>query len=395
MTTENSKKIAVSSSGNDGSELQVRIAMNPREKDEIYRLRYEVYAEEMSKPLGSIVYKRKQIFDPLDDSSILLYVQTGDDIIATARLTIAPIEEYTSELAKIFRLDKFSALLNDHPNPRFGLGTKLAIKKQYRSSPALYQIITEFYQILHKENVPFWFGGCNPYLIPLYERMGFRRFAPNFTDPGYGLLVPIVIVIEDVEHFRAVKSPLYRHARKTVRESDIPHRFLQAFPETAQHLNTRLITPRLLWEHAEQKLGANPMKIRVFKNLSEDTAMDFLFSGVMFSCTAGDCIVHQGYRCEDLYILLSGSLIAETTTTARILHPGDHFGSLMQNGESVQTEGITSLNNSELIVIPRQAFERYQHMSPATAKLIVNNLKCLESLTFISHSTEQGGFKNA
>ncbi|MDF2572953.1 MAG: putative transcriptional regulator, Crp/Fnr family, partial [Sporomusa sp.] len=234
--------------------LQVRIATSQQEKREIYKLRYQVYVQEMGKPLGSIFNKKKQIFDAMDDRSILIYVQAGSEIAATLRLTIASAGDYPSDLAETFQMHKIKAVSEDLSNTHFGLATKIAAKPHYRSSPAFYLMLVESYRLLSNQKATFCFGGCNPAVVPLYERIGFRRFTSNFTDLGYGLLIPLVMVIQDIEHMKVIKSPIYRLARKQPNDSAIAQRFLKAFPEVSKGHNTQLTTRETLWEYLNFKL---------------------------------------------------------------------------------------------------------------------------------------------
>ncbi len=375
--------------------LQIRIATEPWEKREIYRLRYEVYVQEMAKPLGSTVNKEKLLYDSLDKSSILLYAQDGSNIVATIRLSIAAEEDYPSELVKAFCMDKFLALHTDMPNRHFGLGTKLAVKTQYRNSPALYLIITEAYRLLREHNVQICFTGCNPYLISLYERMGFRKFAGNFTDPGYGLLVALVMVVEDIEHFQAVKSPLYRHARKYNNNSAMARRFLQVFPEATTYLNSQLADKKGLWKYIQHKLHISPYDFPTFRGLDEENIMAILTAGVIFSCTPGDFVLHPNSLCNDLYIILSGTLVATSQIGSHLLRPGNHFGSFTRPNLIHQKESISALTEAEIFVLSLQAFARYQHLHPQAAEILLNNLTNTQNFAYACATlTEQGGKEN-
>lgn len=382
MTNPNTREAFMSTKDNSNCSLQVRVATQSWEKSEIYRLRYEVYVEEMGKPLGPIIHKRKQLTDSLDDRSILLYAQTGSEIIATVRTTIAVAEDYPSDLAEVFQMNKFKSILSDLSKPYFGLGTKLAVRAHYRNSPALYLIIAEAYRLLRHQNVQLCFTGCNPYLIPLYERLGFRRFAGNFTDPGYGLLISLAMVVEDSQYFQSVQSPLYRHVRKYTNNLTNVQRILRAFPQTFNWSKTLPLNPENLWKYAECKLKTSPIMIPAFKTLDEENVKNLLLSGVIFSCMPGDCIVYQGSIYNDLYILLSGALAAESTAGSRLLRPGDHLDGLTHNDRSPQREVVTAVTESELIVIPRSSFERYQRLQPAAAAIVWNNLSCTQDFTY-------------
>lgn len=388
-----SKVSKVSIDATDRS-LQIHTATKNWEKQEIFRLRYQVYVQEMAKNLQTCS-NNNQISDPLDNQSILLYAQSGHDIIGTTRLTIAAAENYPADLVETFDMYTFKAISADLPSCHLALGTKLAILPEYRNSPVLFLLLAETYRILREHTVPFFFGGCNPNLIPLYERMGFRRFARNFTDPGYGLLVPLVMLVEGISHFQAIKSPLYRHVRKYKNSMDISQRFLQAFPEAAKHINTQLVTPEYLWEHVCEKLLISPYTIPAFKNLDKESIMDILAIGALFHCSHGECILYPDTPCNDLYILISGALQATSKTGSRILHPGDHFGSFAFPEQGHQDESVSALTDAEVFVLPGQAFTRYQHFHRHPANMLLSNITGNRGFaTACATLTEQGGNEN-
>ncbi|HWR44214.1 cyclic nucleotide-binding domain-containing protein [Sporomusa sp.] len=384
------KEVRVTDEKADSS-LQVRIATQSWEKSEIYRLRYEVYVQEMAKPLGSTIDKTKQIVDSLDDRSALIYVQAGSAIVATQRITIAAAEDYPIDLAEAFHMHKFKTLYTDFSDPHFGLGTKLAIKAQYRNSPALYLILAEAYRLMRDQKIPICFTGGNPYVIPLYERVGFRRFAHTFTDPGYSLLIPLVMLLEDTDHLKAVKSPIMRLARKYVNDVTMAQRFLQLFPEASKCLNTQLVTRKSLWEYLERTLGDSPLTIPVFKHLDAESIMDLLLAGMVFSCAEGDCILYQDSICNDLYILISGNLVSTSPSGSYILGPGEYFGGITRPNQSRQAESVSTLTDSELFMIPRQAFERYQNLHQEASEILLSNLKSINDFTRACSINKQGG----
>lgn len=373
------------------SSLQVHIATHQSEKNEIYKLRYEVYIEEMGKPLGSIFNKKKQIFDAMDDQSTLIYVQAGDEIVATMRLTVASAEDYPADLTETFQLHKFNTVHGDLSHSTFGLVTKIAATPHYRSSPAFYLMIVETYRRLSGQNVKLCFGGCNPSVIPLYERLGFRRFTKNFTDPGYGLLVPLVMMIQDVDYMKVIKSPIYRLARKRPSDLEIAQRFAKIFPGALNQHNTQLATPESLRKYLESRLSPSPFTFLIFNNLTRERIIDLLLAGVIFSALPGDCILHQDSLCSDLYILLSGTLVLSSNEGSHILQAGAHFGSKDFPEPSRQTDSLSALTQCELFVLPRQAFERYQHLYQEASTILLNNRKTQQPLSVDCATTKQGG----
>ncbi|HWR06727.1 cyclic nucleotide-binding domain-containing protein [Sporomusa sp.] len=386
------QETSISSRNKTNSALQVRIAEEPWEKSEIYKLRYQVYVQEMGKPLSSIFNKTKQIFDAMDDRSILLYVQAGSEIAATLRLTISSPDDYPSDIIEAFQFQKFRTISEGFAKSPYGLATKIAALAHYRSSPAFYLMLVESYRLLHDHKAPICFGGCNPSIVPLYERIGFRRFTKNFTDPGYGLLVPLVMVLEDQEHMRAAKSPIYRLARNRPNDRTVAQLFSKAFPEISKQHNSQLVTQESLSKYLEDKLSNNsPFIFPVFKYLDAKEVIRLLLVGVIFSCSPGDCIVNQDGLSSDLYILLHGTLVSSANESSHMLQPGDHFGNLTASSQSRQTTSVSAVTECEVFVLPLQAFERYQHLYQRSAQTLLSNLKATQVLSSVCIKTNQGG----
>lgn len=365
--------------------FQVHTAVHIWEKTEIYKLRYQVYVEEMGKATNHA--KGNQLYDELDDRSILLYVQTRETIVATARLTIATAADYSAELADIFQLHTFQAGFND-PNLLYGLCTKLAVKKEYRNSTALYLILSEVYKLLADQNILFWFGGCNPYLVPLYERLGFRRFAPNFSDEGYGLLVPIILLVDDIEYLRIVRSPLYRQARKGKANPETARKFTELFPATRKVLNSRLTRPHDLWRLLTEKLGKPLTDIPAFQYLSLTDTMTLLESSAVFSCKASDCLIEENTACHDLYIILSGRLSIQSAKQKKTLEAGEVFGGISPQIKRLPSDSIIALEASDLLVLPQQSLERYYYPLLEAAATMTDNLLIQQEKTCQNSSSK-------
>jgi len=66
--------------------VDIRIATSQCDREAIYRLRYEVYVEEMGRRPMHVDDRAKQIIDPLDEAAMLFGAFEGDIAVGTARL---------------------------------------------------------------------------------------------------------------------------------------------------------------------------------------------------------------------------------------------------------------------------------------------------------------------
>lgn len=384
MNLQNNLGLALQVNNQSEDPVEIGIATTTDEKEAIYKFRYQVYIEEMGKPLDSADHANNLIHDPMDDWSVLVYAQTNGTIIGTLRLAIAKAAQFSAPLQKTFCMGKIEALFPQ--KNLLSLATKLAVKANYRGSQVLYSMLYKTYEICHEHDIKYTFGGCNPYLIPLYEQMGFRRFTGNFTDPGYGMLTPLVLVIGDISHFRTVRSPFYRMARRWTNDAMPSIKFLDAFPSVQSFVNTQLISKEGLWDTVTLMLGSSPLRgIPALNGLNKEDAAALLHLGAVFPCVPGDQIYGRGEKSSEIYILLSGALLLDRLDHALTIRPGDCFGSSVPSIPQPVRETVTAVKDANILVISWQALERFSHKHPAAASQVMKNL---ERLSYTASSSD-------
>ncbi len=357
--------------------MRVETAMNQLEKEEIYHLRYEIYVEEMSKRIQSADYKNKALCDELDTWAVLLYAKIGKKIIATARINVGTIKQYPAKLVQILALDKFIDSHNGRDQV-FAYITKLMVVPAYRSSPALYLLIARCYELCYANQVHFAFGACNLHLLRLYEQMGFHRYTNNFVDPGYGLLVPIVLLINDVKYLRMIRSPLLRVARKRTDYGLESVEWLRAlFLKTQQTVNSKGVNEDELWlivsKHFPVPLN---QAIDLLRELSEEEAKKFLHScSIYVQCEFGDVIVNQGDVSYSYNLVLSGRMKSLTICNpVKYYWPGQHFGANGLTGHNMHREDIVADRATEILVLSGIAFPRFSYAYPDIAHKVVKTI---------------------
>jgi predicted GNAT family N-acyltransferase len=208
--------------------LEVQVATTPEEKQAIYQFRYNIYIEEMRKCLQYANHTEKTLEDKLDKTAMLLYIKFEDEIIATVRKNLLSSSSLPENLSQVFAIHQFTAAFSTQT---LSFSSRLMVAPRWRNSSILGMIVMEFYRDARARNLQFDFSHAAPWLIPFYENLGYRRYIDNFLDEDAGLQIPMVLLMEDVEHLRAVRSPFYRVARKAGNAPTAKDWFNQAFPE--------------------------------------------------------------------------------------------------------------------------------------------------------------------
>lgn len=371
-------------SANYESNIKIGIAQTDEEKIKIYQFRYHVYIEEMHKRPKLKDPKSKLLFDEMDKWALLLHAKVGTELIGTMRVNIGEIKQFPKEIIQSLSLEKFKKFYSDSERPQFALTTKLMISKDYRNSAVFHLLTAKGYELYCNHHVLFNFGGCNFYLLRLYEQMGCYRFGRNFIDPGYGLLAPIVLLVEDVNHFKAVRSPFYRIARKqTGLNSNLKEWFLKEFPECGKVVNSHLVSKDELWQHIVNYVHSAPEAvIPVLQGLSKTEACSFFYRcSVIVQCQPGDQVITTGLVSEELNILLYGELVIEQSSliNKKKVLPGQHFGSVGLTKPVIQYVDIVANTPAVIAVISKQYFRKFSVAYPEIAKVILQNLQMQNS----------------
>lgn len=357
--------------------ITIGIAANFLEKMEIYRFRYQVYAEEMSKQFPAMDHANKLLFDDLDKWGVLLYAKAGQQIIGTVRVNIGRLIDFPLFWAKNLSLDRFQKYYGQNNEAEFAYSSKLLIAPAYRNSIAAPMLSAKVYELCC-DQVQFGFGVCNLYLLRFYEQLGFRQVGQHFIDPGYGLLAPYVLLLDDIEHLRTVRSPFFRLARKRkLQNKDIVAWFRSEFTENSTILNSQLIDEEDLWAFLQQRLGhALERMIPVLYGISASEAQKFLHCcGIVVQCRAGDQIVTSGISSYDLNILISGELESPRSMQNKLrILPGQEFGVNGLVEHPKQTADITAATDAEILVLSSLAFPKFRHAYPAAADRILRNI---------------------
>ena len=333
----------------------------------------------MSKHIEKVDYANKLLYDELDEWAMLLYAKIGSKLIATARINIGTLVKFPREVAESLSLDTFQNCYTEHDEHKFAFITKVMVAPSHRSSSALYLLMAKCYELCCRNQVQFGFGACNFHLLRLYEQMGFHRYRRNFVDPGYALLAPIVLLADDIQHLRMVRSPLFRIARKREAvNSQTVEWFHTKFTKHSPIINSQIITEEELWSVLCQRLACPPTEaITVLHQLSVAEAKKFLHCcGIFIQCDAGDIISNQGDVSYSYNILISGMLKSLTfqCPVKRYTLPGQHFGANGLTEHTKHTEDIATIDSTEILILSGMAFQKFFHSYPDIAHKIVQSM---------------------
>ena len=368
--------------------ISIKIATTKKEKERVYRFRYQVYVEEMGKLLSADAdHKHRMLFDELDEWGILFYATVGRKIIGTMRLNVGSVNDFPPEYIEAFAMDKFQTFsCTSFPEHKLTFTSKTMVAPQYRRSQAFYLLSATLYETIRKIGGQFNFTGGAPHMVALYEQLGHRRYKSNFQIPDYGYMVPMVILMEDINHLRQVRSPMWRLARKFENSPESADWFTRTFPEATRYINKQMIDREMLLQLISDKLERQPNSINLFMGMSESEARLCAEVGHIFLCHQAETIIQPSDMSHEFFVVLSGCVAVRKRHGLKfrqtVLHSGQCFGERSFVTHSRHNVSVIAQTDTELLIMPRHGLERLQIQHPETAAKLLHNIGIRVSHTY-------------
>ncbi len=356
------------------SHIKVHDAHTKEEKEAIYHFRYQIHIREMKRIIPSTDHYRKVIIDELDSWSQQAYAQLANGrIVGAVRATFGRANDFPAGLAKTFQLERFQRFSPNTKNICFG--TKMMVDPLYRKTPVFFHLLTHCYKFLREHNIHFNLSGCNPYLLPMYEQLGYQSFAPGFQDPGYGFVVPILLMPEDIEHLSAIRSPYLRIAKKYTNSTAARKWYLTNFPEASHYPVSTFTSEQQRWSFVKQRINDPLTALTALKSLDENEVKILLHMATPVECRQGSEFIHQGDVCNELNLLITGIMsIANHAGHVVRAKCGDILGTVGLFAQTHHQVSAIAVEDCEILTISRIPFEKLQRSHPELSTKLRLNL---------------------
>lgn len=185
---------------------QIRVVQTAAERDAIAHLRYDVYVAELGRNRTSADHVTKTLREPLDDDGVLFGAFTGD-ARAVGTLLIAPSTAPSLHHREIYGWEDRERV---HPGAVCH-ASKLIVSPEARGTMLSIELIRAGTRDALRRGWRFCFLGTYENLVSLYSRVGFVLRGTSF-DPVHGEVRIMEWDLHDLEHLRAVRSPMLADA---------------------------------------------------------------------------------------------------------------------------------------------------------------------------------------
>lgn len=355
------------------------IAVTEEEKRAVYRLRYDVYVEEMGRYQAVADHAQRMLYEDCDEQSRLSYAAVDGEVVATARLTWGGDGPIPQRMIDQYGLAPFLAEL---PASAIAVGERAMVRPHLRGTDLLLRMMGGGMQFANDNRIQLVFGDCEPHLLNLYLGLGQRTYSKtNVNSAEAGYLIPLVLVIEDVQYLRQLNSPLLEFVRDFGADARIPACIQRALADGSAVVSRLHTTSAAYWSEvhgALSELGTH--RISALDGFSEEEAARCLTKSTIIECRNGDRVLKKGGVARNLFVVLDGTLeVRDGDGVHGVLGPGDVFGEMAFLLERPRSRDVYAITDGARILSLSEANLRSLIESdPAiAARLLLNISKML------------------
>ncbi|WCL48997.1 methyltransferase domain-containing protein [Leptospira sp. GIMC2001] len=354
--------------------LTIKLAETEEEKYRVYALRYEVYIEELGRTQVHADHKNRLIKEPWDDTAHILYVQDDDKMVGTMR-TNRKIDG-PMEYEELYDLEKFAPF---YPND-VSMTTRLLVRDSYRNSMAAGMMCLRAYEMHREWGINLNFIDTRPHLVRLYQQLGYRFYKENIHHPEFGNAIPLVIILNDYEYLKEVRSPFIRVAKRFTNSRDEANLFAEKFAKYSTVKPLFSMGHDVLWDTFTTQVNMDPLKVLTFlSGFDPEEAKKLLGQLDLLEFEVSDIVFERGDESEGMYCIMEGSVEVvipgpKGDIILAILNQGEIFGELGFVSKIKRTATIKVREHSKILLLNQKEFVKLESNYPALALKLLTNL---------------------
>jgi CRP-like cAMP-binding protein/predicted GNAT family N-acyltransferase len=297
-------------------DAHVRRAETSDEKEAAYRIRYEVYVEELGEFRFAADRAHRLLTDATDDTARHYYVTFDNHVIGALRYHLEQDEALSDEENAIYDLPKFRNVVGD----QLAILSRFNVHKDFRYSHVPADLLQKTIPFAEGDGVELLFCTCMPHLLNLYFKLGFRSCGPIYNDAVASVITPLVLIRGDIEHFRRIGSPLADFVKPSARSVAVARKVRALLsPPSARQVTEEQ------WEEVFRTLQMPAGS--VFEGLTLEESRAIVTPSFLLDVRKNDRIVREKQFTRTIFIIVSGHFrVNDNQNRSYQLDPGAVFG---------------------------------------------------------------------
>jgi predicted GNAT family N-acyltransferase len=351
----------------------VRETANAQERQKILKFRNRIMVDELGvSPLATTDQQRLDEQER-DEAARHLFLIADNAIAGSLRLFTSEMIRPSKEMITNYGLNAFI----EFGPERLSFTDHLAIAEHWRDGKVPALMMAAAFKLAHNGRAQFNFTYCPPALVGLYEKIGYRSYIEQYLETGEGLQVPMILVMDDIDHLRAINSPFARLITSKNPDPSTANWFRKAFPDAANRPVKALRNEDELWGYLTKQLHQNPLHgVPLFDDLSYDEARQFVKNATTLILRSGDRLARAGDVAFEAFVVLSGNVEIrdrDGSVLARF-DRGSTVGEIAYLAAMPRSADIVVTQDAEVLVLTQEMFRKTIASQPAIASKILFNL---------------------
>jgi hypothetical protein len=356
----------------------LKIATSPADRAAVCRHRYEVYVEEMDRYRAIADHERRLLVEDIDADSHFLMAELDGRVVGSMRWTWGGDAPMSQRHVEQYMLDPF---INTLPQEQLIVGERFMVTKEYRGTDLLSRMFQRYMNFANEQRIQLVFGDCEPHLLNLYQGLGFRTYSSrNISSREVGYLIPLVLVAEDLDYMRAIKSPMAGVLVDYGADNRVPENLPFLLAHSAV-VSERLMQRDNYWDGMNELFSMiGRQRPTFFQGLADEVVQPFLAKSNIIECKAGDQVLKKGNVAQNMFIVLAGNLeVRDGGEVIQRLGQGDLLGEvafLLGNPRSADVFAVS--DDTRILSLSETAVRKHIEDDPeVAAKVLLNIAKML------------------
>lgn len=194
----------------------INSSASAEEKEQIFKLRYRVYIEELEKNHIDNDHVRKIMSDEYDEAGRYFFAKNEEQVCGALRVILFN-EVYLTRLCNVYKLP--SGFVNEIDLKSIGFVDRFVIDKAFRNGLLGLRIMKKLYVDTLNSGISFGFINAEKALVPTYYQIGYRVYDHFYTTTNEKRYL-MVCFMRDFDYMNRINSPLTKCFPEVVLSDD-------------------------------------------------------------------------------------------------------------------------------------------------------------------------------
>ncbi len=343
----------------------------------VFKFRYDTYVEEMGRYRAVANHEDRTFVEDEDQSARLYMAIDNGRVVGCMRHNWGGDASFCNRHVSQYSMGDF---LEKIAAEQCIVGERFMVAPEFRGTDLIFRMFKRYLNFANEKRIQLIFGDCEPHLLNLYLGMGFRTFAArNVNSRETGYLIPLVMVPEDLDYMRQIRSSILGILEDFGSDSKTPECLKKLLADSGAVKSATLSSPDEYSAGIIQQIQLAQPSTHLFDGLSEEERQLCLKKSNSIECQAGDHLIKKGNVTQNMFVVLSGVLeVRVGDRVVSVCESGDTVGEMAFLLENPRTADVyVAVDGTRVLSLSESNLKKLSAEEPAIAAKILLNLSKL------------------